>query len=101
MSRPWLSVPSGKLQLPPSSQAGGFDASSRLKEARSNGSCGARHCPGAASAGNSALVAELSSTNADALPFDPQPRVDDVIEQVDDEVDHDEEEPDQHQIRGH
>jgi hypothetical protein len=40
-SRPWLSVPSGKLGLPPDSQAGGLSESSRLTLERSKGSCGA------------------------------------------------------------
>ena len=41
MSRPWSSVPSRKLRLPPSIQAGGRRASLRSIVARSKGLCGA------------------------------------------------------------
>jgi hypothetical protein len=40
-SRPWSSVPSGKVAWPRASQAGGVKAFSRSSEARSKGSCGA------------------------------------------------------------
>ena len=41
MSRPWSSVPSKNLVLPPSIQAGGKRASLSSSEARSNGLVGA------------------------------------------------------------
>src|SRR5438270_14067939 len=43
MSRPRLSVPSGKSQLPPVIQPGGLRASRTLTVARSYGLCGAIH----------------------------------------------------------
>src|SRR5947209_2617810 len=63
-----------------------------------------RSRPGAApsAAAAVALVEAVSSSDTgEALALDPQPRVDHVIEEIDDEVDHHKEEPDQHQIGGH
>src|SRR5579862_2317710 len=130
-SRPWLSVPSGKLQLPPASQAGGLPASSSDRDARSSGSCGASHGASAAPAviaatisaaatatgawrklhirslstarrsHPAAAVAASGSATGGRLATDPQARVDDVVEKVDDEIDRDEEESDQHEVGRH
>src|SRR4051794_33560989 len=124
-SRPWSSVPSANNGSPSSAQAGGLKASPRLSVARSKGLCGAIH--GASSAPmmqTSATTAEATVTGerlndhqmslskararAEAISVppgraaaDPQPRIDEEVEQVDHQVDADEDQRDEHEIGRH
>src|SRR5580658_5567874 len=130
MSLPWLSVPSRKSAVPPSIQDGGSRASSRLTVERSKGLCGAtrpaKTAPRMMAAATSAETIATgecrklqarspskrrrqnpgcdtarSATAGSRLGAEAQPRIDQVIEQIDGQIDDHEEERDQHQIGRH
>src|ERR1700748_1269976 len=52
-------------------------------------------------AGLAGALAAISSAMRSGLALNPQTRIDDVVKQIDDKVDDDKKEADQHQISGH
>src|SRR5204863_6633439 len=127
-SRPWSSVPSGKLQSPSSeTKIGGFSPSLRLSVEGSNGVCGAstgernattmitrvataatmvspedlklHQTSLSAARASQSLMSVPAHARRPALPA--QPRIDGKVQQVDDKVDDHEQQPDQHQVGRH